>query len=107
MSLSELPSYLGARSPGQIISAMVADAIYPFNPGLVTMWVEQDFDFLKTNIHVTSSTFVDDEAVIDGRMLYAIATEADMAVLIGEQAGAYFANLMNESVPDTIVLGEN
>lgn len=98
--------YVEEHSQIRIVGSLINEAIYPFKSGLVTMWVEQDFYFPRAKIHIICETFENDEAIIDGEELYLLPMEM-MGEWVGERAGAYFLSLMNESVPDTIVLSEN
>lgn len=91
----------------KLVNDTICSYIKPFSPGLVELYVITP-DSLTRNavVRVTSTTF-EEEFIIDGSSLYLLPSEASMALWIGEQAGKYFAGLMNEPVPATIVLGEN
>ena len=93
-------------NPDPIVRAQVQHAIFPFNPGLVTLWMH--VDTLDPIIKISSSTFTDDVFVLDGRELYYVPNSAPafLAEFVGFRAGEFFASL-REPVPSNVVLGEN
>lgn len=98
-------SLIYSRRPIEIINDVVSSHIRPFRPGLIDIVVVADtFDPI---IMVTSSTFTDNVFRMDGRELYLLSREEDMAVYVGDRLGEYYRSLMTESIPDTIELGSN
>ena len=101
-----VPSLIDSRTPTQLVSREIEYQIRPFDPGIVELHILQR-EGIDPDIIITSSSFIDNEFVIGGRHLYALASVEDMAVSLGMQAGLYFRSLMNEDVPDNIILGED
>lgn len=105
MEISEIHRELVNRSDQMIIHVAnheIMDAMAPFTPGLVTY--ELLYSGMDRRIRIQCSTLVDDifETSADDIMLmdtYAIGG------WLGSQAGEFFRGLMNEPVPDNVILG--
>jgi len=87
------------------ITEAIRSEIQPFDPGLVELQLILDH-IRPPMIVITATNFIDDPVIMDGRELYSLPSEADMAAWVGSEAGKYFRSRMDEPVPDNIILGE-
>lgn len=89
-----------------LVEGVVKATLWPFDIGMLSMQVIEKLN-AETVIIIRSSTFVDDEVVINGRALYALPDTTAMALYVGTEVANHFKSLMNIDPEPNIILGEN
>ena len=86
----------------QIIRQYANEVLKPYDVGALNFWVGE------VNIKVLCSLFIDDVFVMprDHIAMSGSLDEDYLASWLGHRVGLYFQSLMNEPVPDNIILGE-
>ncbi len=97
--------YMPECSPGRLVVDTLAHLMWPWNLGLVDIFMETDFSTHGYRFIVTSSTLIDDKFVYIATP-NTLLDERELAVEIGRRAAEYFLSL-SEPIHDNIILGEN
>lgn len=97
--------YVPKDAPGALLMKAMAHLMWPWSPGLIEIWMEDDWVSMGKNFIVTCSLFPDERYthLVGFNVLF---DEWELGVEIGKKAAEFFLSL-SEPLTNNLILGEN